>query len=274
MSKLDELTDAYVADEELDIVELAGCVQINLAHVRSLAEMYPLLGVAWSQAMGLAKVLEDRLNDGDYITKKEVADLRAAGPNAYKVQLNTQAETIQILKDTEQRLERTLTSREAECDDLNSKLREKEATIIGQKSELDMLRGRAPANIVQQQVKRQADTIRSIQKMLHVQTNGTSVKHEIQKLLDSIDSKTYTIDELTTRIVTMQDENLQISNLKIELDIQTGQRNEAKEAADTWESAYYLAIIQRDEAREQRDLHCREIDAARIHIDDAMQCLK
>lgn len=50
---LDNLAESYLDSPEL--VELAGCVEINLENIRSLAEQHPLVGIAWGQAMGLCR---------------------------------------------------------------------------------------------------------------------------------------------------------------------------------------------------------------------------
>ena len=50
--------DADLTDMEL--VELAGCVEINLENIRRVAESNPIVGLAWAQAMALAKVVLKR----------------------------------------------------------------------------------------------------------------------------------------------------------------------------------------------------------------------
>ncbi len=55
---IDDLAQSYVNDEERDLVELARCVQVNLENIRPVAEAHALVGIAWAQAMGLAKLVE------------------------------------------------------------------------------------------------------------------------------------------------------------------------------------------------------------------------
>ena len=59
MKELDNLVQAYSDEQDLaGLVELAGCVRINLEHIRQIAEAHPLVAVAWGQAMGLCASLE------------------------------------------------------------------------------------------------------------------------------------------------------------------------------------------------------------------------
>jgi hypothetical protein len=57
---LEDLAQQYV-DADItatDLLELAGCLNINLDNIRAIADQHPLIGVVWAQAKGLCGVVE------------------------------------------------------------------------------------------------------------------------------------------------------------------------------------------------------------------------
>ena len=72
---IETLAQQYAGREysEIGLVELAGCVRANLGNIKRIAEAYPLVGIAWAQAIGLCMAVE-KFFEEEY--RRSVADDR------------------------------------------------------------------------------------------------------------------------------------------------------------------------------------------------------
>ncbi len=66
---IDDLVEVAMKPEEgtewddAQLLELARCVEVNLDNIKPIAEANPIFGLAWSQALALAKVIIKREED-------------------------------------------------------------------------------------------------------------------------------------------------------------------------------------------------------------------
>ncbi len=68
---VDDLVTACSKNEDdsplndLQLMELARCAEVNLEHMRPILDRNPLLAIGWSQAMAVCKVVIKKFEDED-----------------------------------------------------------------------------------------------------------------------------------------------------------------------------------------------------------------